>query len=66
MQRLPASPAENVLHPWLRKTNLSFVPGAMTPLLEPLAFRLLDAFRALGHTVQWQPDEHTDLLLTTA
>ena len=66
MQSLPASPAENVLHPWLRKINLSFVPGVMTPLMEQAASRLLDAFRTLGHTVQGQPDEHTDLLLTTA
>jgi len=66
MKSLPASPAENILHPWLRKINLSFVPGVMTPLLEQVASGLLDAFRNLGHTVQDQPDEHTDLLLTTA
>ena len=66
MQHLPASPTENILHPWLRKINLSFVPGVMTPLLEQVAVGLLDAFRTLGHTVQGQPDEHTDLLLTTA
>lgn len=66
MQRLPASPTENILHPWLRKINLSFVPGVMTPLLDQVAAGLLDAFRTLGHTVQGQPSEHTDLLLTTA
>lgn len=66
MQRLPASPSENILHPWLRKINLSFIPGVMTPLLEQVAAGLLEAFRTLGHTVQGQPDEHTDLLLTTA
>src|SRR5688500_11134768 len=66
MQHLPASPTENILHPWLRKINLSFVPGVMTPLLEQVAAGLLDAFRTLGHTVQGQADEHTDLLLTTA
>jgi len=66
MHRLPASPSENILHPWLRKINLSFIPGVMTPLLEQVAADLLDAFRTLGHTVQGQPEEHTDLLLTTA
>jgi hypothetical protein len=66
MQRLPASPAENVLHPWLRKINLCFVPGVMTPLLEQVASSLLKSFQTLGHTVQEQPDEHTDLILTTA
>jgi len=66
MQRLPVSPTENILHPWLRKISLSFVPGMMTPLLEQAASGLMDAFRTLGHTVQNQPDEQTDLLLTTA
>ena len=66
MQRLPVSPTENILHPWLHKISLSFVPGVMTPLLEQAAAGLLDAFRTLGHTVQSQPDEQTDLLLTTA
>jgi hypothetical protein len=66
MKSVPASPAENVAHPWLRKINLSFVPAVTTPLLEQVASDLLNAFRTLGHTVQGQPDEHTDLLLTTA
>src|SRR5512134_727177 len=66
MQPIPVSPTESVVHAWLRQINVSFVPGVMTPLLEQAAARLLDAFRTLGHTVQGQPDEHTDLLLTTA
>ena len=66
MQSLPASPAVNILHPWLRKISLTFVPGMTTPLLEQVATNLLETFRALGHTVQEHPDEHTDLLLTTA
>ena len=66
MQHLPASHAENILHPWLHKISLSFIPGVMTPLLEQAASGLMDAFRTLEHTVQNQPDEHTDLLLTTA
>jgi hypothetical protein len=66
MQRLPVSPVENVIHPWLRKINLSFVPGMMTPLLEEAASGLLKSFQILGHTVQDRPDEHTDLIFTTA
>ncbi len=65
MEHTSAIPTRHV-HPWLRKINLSFVPGQMTPLLELAASGLLEAFRALGHTVQEQPDERTDLLLTTA
>jgi hypothetical protein len=34
--------------------------------LEQVVPGLLDAFRALGHTVQAQPDQHTDLLLAAA
>lgn len=66
MQSLPASPAANVVHPWLRKISLTFVPGLTTPLLEQVASGLLDRFQDLGHTVQGRPDERTDLLLTTA
>lgn len=66
MQNLPASPAANAVHPWLRKISLTFVPGPTTPLLGRAVAGLLDTFQALGHTVQEQPDEHTDLILTTA
>jgi hypothetical protein len=54
------------IHPWLRKINLSFVAEPSTLLIEETVSDLLDAFRKLGHTVQEKPDEHTDLLLTTA
>jgi hypothetical protein len=36
------------------------------PFLQLALSGLLDAFRSLGHGVQEQPDENTDLLLTTA
>lgn len=54
------------IHPWLRKINLSLVSEPPTPLMEGFVSGLLNAFRALGHTVQEIPDEHTDLLLTSA
>jgi hypothetical protein len=57
---------EKYIHPWLRKINLSFASEPTTPLMKGVASDLLDAFRALGHTVQDRPDEHTDLLLTLA
>ena len=66
MYNLPFFPVKNEIHDWLRKINLYFVPGLQTPLLEQAISDLSGAFRALGHTVQEKPDEHTELLLTTA
>jgi len=55
-------------HPWLRRNvRIAFVPGlSMTALLEGAVDRLLDRFRHRGDVVQPDPDERTDLLLTTA
>jgi len=54
------------IHPWLKQLHVSFVPGVTSPTLEDAADHLLETFRRLNHTVQPQPDEHTDLVLTTA
>lgn len=53
-------------HPWLRKIHVAFVPGPMTPLLEEVMDGLKRHFRHLGHQVQPAPDDHTDVILTTA
>ncbi len=53
-------------HDWLRPIRLAFVAAPMSPLLEGAVSSLVDAFRALGHTVQDTPDENTELLITTA
>ncbi|MGD2027507.1 MAG: hypothetical protein PVI99_06790, partial [Anaerolineales bacterium] len=53
-------------HGWLRSIDLYFHPGGQSTLLEETAQNLLDAFAALGHNVQHQPDASTDVLLTTA
>lgn len=66
MQHIPPSPTEKDIHPWLRKINLYYVPNLSSLLLEQVISGLQDAFRELGHTVQEQPDEQTDLLLTSA
>ena len=66
MQHAPASSVEKDIHPWLHHIKLLFVPGQTTPLLEGFVTSLLEAFRGLGHTVQENPDESTNLLLTTA
>ena len=59
-------PTVGPLHPWLHTIHLAFVPGPMTPLLKEMTANLLDRFRHLGHKVQTTPDDHTDVLLTTA
>src|SRR5574341_1209849 len=55
------------MHNWLKQTCVAFVPGPESSQLEStFVDSLLGQFRALGHTVQDLPDEHTDMLLTTA
>lgn len=54
------------VHNWLRSLHLHYHPVTTTPLLEKAAKRLLEAFTALGHTNQEQPNQDTDILLTTA
>ena len=53
-------------HAWLRRIQVALVPGPQTPLLERFTGDLLQHFERLGHEVQPQPDDHTDLVLTTA
>jgi hypothetical protein len=53
-------------HPWLRRIHAAFVPGLTSPLLEEVASGLLHHFRLQGHQVQTTPDDHTDVILTTA
>ena len=55
------------MHSWLKHTHVSYVPGSVTsPLASRFIASLLDGFRLLGHSVQGTPDEHTDILLSTA
>lgn len=57
---------ENPPHDWLRKINVAFVPGPMSAMLEELVEGLLERFELLGHTVEAQPSDDTDVLFTTA
>ena len=55
------------IHSWLRKTHVCFVHGDhVTPLAQEIIDNTLEQFRQLGHTVQSTPDDHTDIILTTA
>jgi hypothetical protein len=55
-----------IRHPWLRQIHVAFVPGPMNPLLDEVSQNLLHHFRLLGQHVQQVPDDHTDVLITTA
>lgn len=54
-------------HPWLKKRiHLAYLPGQTSPLLEKVTSELLHAFQQLGHDIQDEPDNDTDMILTTA
>jgi hypothetical protein len=65
-----AAPAEPLLtkpaHDWLRVTRLTYVPGHSNAVLDETARQLLDRFTALGHQLEDNPNDHTDVVLTTA
>lgn len=65
MSTFPSIPSV-VTHDWMRRINVAFVPGAVTPLLEQTAQGMLKQFSVLGHTVQSIPDNTTDVIFTTA
>ncbi|MEX1071795.1 MAG: hypothetical protein WEC37_04130 [Anaerolineales bacterium] len=56
----------NPTHNWLKKIEVSFVPGPMDPVLQELTEHLLERFRQLGHKVADTPTNETAVLFTTA
>lgn len=55
------------VHPWLKQTNICFIPGPeITPLSEEVIDNILDQFARSGHKVQDSPDDNTDIILTTS
>jgi len=54
------------IHDWLRKINISFVPGAITPVMEQFIAGLQNKLLELGQNIQEKPDQHTDVIITTA
>lgn len=53
-------------HPWLRKIQISSVLSHESPFLDKAVDNLLEHFRLQGHKVQSVPDNHTDVILTSA
>lgn len=56
----------NPPHDWLRRIEVSFVPGPMDPVLQELIDNLLERFRELGHNIAATPTNNTAVLFTTA
>jgi len=57
---------ERAVHPWLRQVRVAFEPGPMSSMLESVAQRILDEFKAQGHLFDERPTDETDVLLTSA
>ena len=53
-------------HPWLGKIQISPVLSCESPLLNQVVDNLLEHFHHQGHKIQSVPDNHTDVLLTSA
>jgi hypothetical protein len=53
------------LHPWTRPISIAYMPGDNTPALDLASSALLDWLREAGCTITQQPDNTTDLILTT-
>jgi len=53
-------------HGWLQDLSVSFVPGPGSAIAAQVGRVLLETFQAMGHRVQPEPDDETDLILTTA
>jgi len=58
-------PSLKPAHDWLRQVNIAYMPGPTTPLLDEFAHGLLSCFDQYGHTVQDNPHNPLDVLLTT-
>lgn len=53
------------LHTWTHSIVLAYLPDYLDPLLERVLPELLDWFRANGSRVQSEPDNNTELIITT-
>jgi hypothetical protein len=54
------------VHDWLQELTVSFVPGPGSLMAAGVGEELLDAFEGAGHRVRPEPDDETDVILTTA
>jgi hypothetical protein len=54
------------VHQWLQQIHIAFIPGQLTPMLESVVDGLMNHLDKQGHIVQQEPNNNTDVLLTTA
>jgi len=54
------------VHEWLQDLSVVYVPGPVNKLIERSADQLLLSFEELGHTIEKQPSDQTDLIITSA
>lgn len=54
------------VHKWLKLINVAYIPGSENPVLKDFMHKLLNEFDSSQHTIQEEPDNQTDILLTTA
>lgn len=53
-------------HAWLQELSLAYVPGPSNAMLDKFAGNLLARFEKWGHDVQKQPNNDTDVIITSA
>ena len=53
-------------HTWLKELNVSVVPGPSDSLLDEVLGGVTSSFEKLGHQIEDEPSDKTDLILTTA
>jgi hypothetical protein len=58
--------SSKLTHDWVEKLHVCFVPGPSTEMTAEVADRLMAGFGEQDHTVQEQPDDSTDLIVTSA
>ncbi len=57
---------ESTLHPWAAPISLAYLPRALTPALSAVIDAVFSWLREAGCTITSEPDQSTDLIVTTA
>lgn len=53
-------------HAWLQQLSVAYVPGPTNAMLVRFAGNLLDRFEKWGHEIQTEPNNDTDVIITSA
>lgn len=53
-------------HAWLRQLSVAHVPGPTNAMLDRFAGNLLSRFEKWGHVIQSEPNNDTDVIITSA